>query len=265
MEQVESLSSVIGNPHFSTGEPAKADTAPPAAAPKVDAPAETKTETTGEAKPEVAADKPRDESGRFAKAEKPAETPAEKPEPMVPLSALLAERARRRDPEAAAKPKTSVFDDEDKGISERVSEYVEPLQKQVFDLQLQLAKANKPDFDDAVMTFLKASQNDPVMKYQADNAPDPLTFIYREGKRLKELADVGGDIGKYRDKVTAEERAKYADLETRYKALEAQVQSLTKAQSELAAVPRSLNAEQSGTPKSAEADPDDLKKIVRFK
>jgi hypothetical protein len=264
MDEVESISSILGDSPFNKGETAPAEPAPPAAESKAETP---KTEPTPET--EAAAEtkaRERDESGRFApKAEKPAETQTEKSEPMVPLSALLAERARRRDPEAANKPKTSVFDDEDKGISERVSEYVEPLQKQVFDLQLRLVKADKPDFDDVVMTFLKAAQNDPVLKYQADNAPDQLDFIYREGKRLGELADVGGDIGKYRDKVTAQERAKYTELETRYKALEAQVATLTNAQKELAVVPRSLNSEQSGTPKAADVDPDDLKKIVRFK
>jgi hypothetical protein len=189
--------------------PAETVAAPSAAEPKVEAKEEQKPEASAQ----------RDEKGRFAP------KPEEKPETMVPLSALLAERARRREPETG-KPKTSIFDNEDEGISQRVAEQVAPLQQQVFSLQLQLAKTQKPDFDDVVMTFLKASQKDEVLKYQADNAPDPLEYIYREGKRIKELADVGGDIGKYREKVTSEERAKYADLETRFKALEAENKAL---------------------------------------
>lgn len=215
-------------------------------------------EQKAEIKEEVAAkpEQPRDDKGKFAA------KPEEKPEPMVPLSALLAERARRKEPDAG-KPKTSIFDNEDEGISQRVAEQVAPLQQQVFNLQLQLAKTQKPDFDDVVMTFLKASQKDEVLKYQADNAPDPLAFIYREGKRIKELADVDGDIGKYREKVTSEERAKYADLETRFKALEAENKALKQSQDKAAKVPQSLNSEQSAAAAQATfAGPTPIKSIL---
>ena len=221
-----------------------AEAAPSAATPEIKAEAETK--------PDVQ----RDDKGRFSP------KPEEKPEQMVPLSALLAERARRREPDAA-KPKTSVFEDEDRGISERVAEHVEPLQRQVFDLQLKLAKTQHTDFDDSVMTFLKASQTDAVLKYQADNAPDPLAFIYREGKRIKELADVDGDIGKYREKVTTEERAKYSDLETKYKALQAEVAALKQSKDKQSKVPQSLNSEQSATTDTATfAGPTPIKAIL---
>jgi hypothetical protein len=251
------LNDVLSDKPVATPEPetaietdVKAEAEPAAEA----APSAAKPEVKAEA--EIKPDVQRDDKGRFSqKAE-------EKPEPMVPLSALLAERARRKDPEAG-KPKTSVFDDEDKGISERVAEHVEPLQRQVFDLQLKLAKTQHTDFDDVVMTFLKASQTDALLKYQADNAPDPLAFIYREGKRLKELSDVDGDIGKYREKVTAEERAKYADLETRFKALEAENKALKQSKDKQSKVPQSLNSEQSAAADTATfAGPTPIKAIL---
>lgn len=197
----------------------------------------------------------RDEKGRFAT------KPEEKPEPMVPLSALLAERARRKEPEQA-KPKTSIFDDEDKGVRERVEDHVEPLRAEIFNLKLQLAKS-QPGFDDAVMAFLKAAQNDAVLKHQADTAPDPLAFIYREGKRIKELADVDGDIEKYRDKVVSQEKVKYSELETKYKALEAENKALKESQEKRAKVPHSLNSEQSAVSNSEQfAGPRPLKSIL---
>lgn len=236
------LDDVLGDKPIATREPV--ETEQPATDVKADPVQETEsTAAPSAATEEKPAEKPaeasqqRDEKGRFApKAD-------EKPEPMVPLSALLAERAKRREPEAT-KPKTSVFDDEDKAIRERVADEVGPLRETIFSLQLQLAKS-KPGFDDAVMAYLNAAQNDPVLKYQADNAPEPLEFIYREGKRLKELADVGGDIEKYREKVTAQERAKLGEMETRLKALEAENKALKEAQDKKAKVPQSLNSENS--------------------
>lgn len=216
----------------------ESDTAAPSAA--TESKDDGKTEAKAEDKPEDKPSPQRDEKGRFAKTE-------DKPEPMVPLSALLAERAKRKDPEQ--KPKTSIFDDEDKGVSERVEAYVNPLEQKVMSLELRLARKDHPDFDDAVMAFLKDAQNDPVLRYQADNAPEPLEFIYREGKRRMELAEVGGDIGKYREKVLAEANAKYAELETRFKALESENRQLKESLNKREKVPQSLNSEPSASAK----------------
>jgi hypothetical protein len=79
------------------------------------------------------------------------------------------------------------------------------------------------------------------------------------------LGDVGGDIMKYRDKVTAESKLEIAKRDEQITLLTARLAALEKTQTELAAVPRSLNNLNSSAPKSTDTDPDDLKSLVRFK
>jgi hypothetical protein len=264
MDEVESLSSILGDTPFSTGEPAKADPAPPAAELKTEAP-----KVDVETKPDIA----RDDTGRFApKTEVKAED--KPPITKADVAAIIDERRKRQDLERELaqlrqqnpKPKTDIFENPDLAINERVSDQLSPLRNQIFELQLQLAKKDMPDFDDAVMAFLKAAESDPVLKHAADTAPNELQFIYREGLRLKELGDVGGDIRKYREKVTAEAQAKIGEKDQEILTLKSQLEALTKAHSELSAVPRSLNQMQSGSaPKVTDADPEDINQLVRFK
>jgi hypothetical protein len=211
--------------------PSETTAAAPSAATEAESPAK---------EPEQKASTQRDEKGRFTKTEAAA-----------PIAALIEERRKRQEAEArlqqyeAQKPKTDFFEDPAKATTEHVREAVSPLEREVLDLKVQLQRLKNPDFDEVMMLVLEKAQGDQLLKHQIDSSPDPLTFIYREGKRIKELADVDGDIGKYRDKVTAEERQRYADLETRYKALEAEVNALKAAQDKRAKVPQSLNAENS--------------------
>lgn len=266
MDEVESLSSIMGDSPFSTGEPVAPapDPAPPAEAPNVEAPAEeTKTEVQ----------QTRDESGRFAKAEEP--KPEAKPElTKADVAAIIDERRKRQElqkeleqlrQQQPQKQKTDIFENPDAAIEERLRERLTPLESTIFNLQVELAKSKMPDFDDAAKAFFTHAQNDPVLMHQADTAPDQFAFIYREGKRLQELGDVGGDIVKYREKVTAESRAEIAKRDEQIKTLTAQIEALTKAQTELAAVPRSLNQLGTSTPKASDADPEDINSIVRFK
>jgi hypothetical protein len=263
MDEVESLSSILGDTPFSTGEPAApaADPTPPVAEPIVETPvAETSTPT-------------RDESGRFAKVEE--SKPEGKPElTKADVAAIIDERRKRQElqreleqlrQQQPPKPKTDIFENPDAAINERLLEHLNPLQQQVFKLQVELAKSKMPDFDDAAKAFFTHAQSDPVLMHQADTAPDQFAFIYREGKRLQELGDVGGDILKYKEKVTAEARTEIAKRDEQIKTLSSQIEALTKTQAELAAVPRSLNQLSTSVPKTTDADPDDINQIVRFK
>lgn len=261
MDEVESLSSILSG----TGESTAAPAAEPAS-PAVE-PAKTETPAVTEAKAPT-----RDDSGRFAKTEEPKpEVKAEpakaepKTEPMVPLSALLAERARRKAPEAKAQ-KADFWENPEQALTDRLSERLEPLQSENFQLQLEVAKLRYPDFDDAVMAYLKAAQNDETLRHQADSSPNPLQFIYREGKRIKTLEPYGGDFGKYSESITADLTKKLGDKDTQMAAMAAEIAALKKAQADLEAIPRSLNKGNEGAPRSvAEADPDDLNSLVRFK
>jgi hypothetical protein len=220
---------------------------------------------TEEAKPEQAAESAaqRDEKGRFK-----ADEPKKADEPL-PLAALLSERKRRQEAEAEllklreGQPKTDFFADPAKATTEHVREAVSPLQQELLDLKVQLQRMKRPDFDEVMMIVLEKAQSDPLLKHQVDSAPDPLEFIYTEGKRLKELADVGGDITKYREKAVAEERAKFSELETRYKALQAEIEALKSSHDKRARVPQSLSDEQSATASAGTfAGPTPLKSIL---
>lgn len=261
-EEMESLSSILGDSPFSKGEPAKAEPAPPAVAPKAEAPA-----AEPETKPEPEVKEPvRDEAGRFAKPEA-----KEKPTP-ADIAAIIDERRKRQELEkrvqelTANKPKADFWDDPEKALAERVNEYVNPLRSENLNLQVEIARLKNPDFDEAMMAFLEASQKDELLRYQADNSPNPLQFIYREGKRIKELAPYGGDLSKRDEARFSELKAEVAKRDELLKALQAELETVKKSQAELAAVPRSLNQLQSGaSPKGTDADPEDINSIVRFK
>jgi hypothetical protein len=227
--------------------------------PEPAAPSAAKTEAEAPKGEEAAPS--RDDKGRFApKAEKP----EAKPEPMVPLSALLAERAKRRDPEPQ-KPKTSVLDDEDKAISERITDHVNPLREAVFEMSIEFARNAHEDFDEVAQVFAQAANNDERLWAQMREAKNPAKYIYQVGKQFKELAPFGGDVVRYREHSIAEAKAELAKRDERINALAAELEALKKSKADLDAVPRSLNSAASGTqPTVAEADVEDIRKIVRF-
>lgn len=276
---VESISSILGSSPFTTGDAAKAEPAPPAAEVKTEAPVTTEQTPETEAKAETKAPV-RDESGKFAKAEeKPAETaaPPAKEETADGRNIALKEaRERYRRAEAALKelqaneakaPKVSIFDNEDEGIAQRVAEHARPLKEANFNMSVKLARLTYKDgYEKAEAAFFDSAEADARLYQQLRNAADPGEFIMTIGTQIAELAPVGGDFVKYREKVTGELKGELSKRDEQIKALTAQVEALSKAQKELEAVPRSLNASQSGgTPRSEDADPDDIRNIVRFK
>jgi len=269
MSETESIQSILGESPFVTGETA----APPAVETKTEAPAEVKQEPT-EQKP----DRARDESGKFTKAEDKSEKPAEKPaetKPRADVAAIIDERRKRQALEselaklrqAQEKPvqKPSVFENEDAAINARIEEYSAPVREAIYKLSVKSARASYKDFDDAAQAFADASERDPRLIAGLQASDDPGEFIYSMGIHVRELADVGGDLMKYRDKVTSASQSKIDEQAKQIAALTAQVEALTKSQAELAAVPRSLNGLPSTPAKAGDEDADDIHSIVRFK
>lgn len=260
----ESLSSILAGSSAlvpsAQAEPAKDVISEPVKAAESAVPSTAKDAIKPEkSEPEKAST--RDESGRFAKSE----VKAEKPEPMVPLSALLAERAKRQQPEVA-RPKTSVLEDEDKAFSERTDDAVAPLRETIFEMSMEMGRARHEDFDDVAKVFTEAAELDTRLWQQMREARNPGAYVYSVGLQFRELGDVGGDIIKYRDKVTSTTKAELAAKDERIKALESELAATKKAETELAAVPRSLNSSPSGAaPQTSDADPEDIRNIVRFK
>jgi hypothetical protein len=263
--EAESIQSILGESPFVTGE----SSAPPAVETKTEAPAEIKQES-----PESKPDRARDETGKFAKAEeKPAEKPAEKPR--ADVAAIIDERRKRQEAEQryadllaqTQKPveKPSVFDNEDAAISARVTEGTRGLRESLYKMSVKTARALYKDFGDAEQAFSEAMERDPRLIQGLQNSDDPGEFIYSMGIHVRELADVGGDLMKYRDKVTAASQSKLDEQSKQIAAMTAEIETLKKSQAELAAVPRSLNGLPSTPAKAGDEDADDIRSIVRFK
>lgn len=268
-ETQESLSSILSGSSPATDVKPAAE--PAAATPSV---AKEPAETTE--KPAQKAEKPdqaRDESGKFAKAEKPEEKQPEKPR--ADVAAIMDERRKRqaleqriRELEGTQKPKEkpSVFDNEDAAIASRVDERTGPMAERLFRQSMKIARLTYGDsFAEAEQAFAEAAERDERLVEAWRNADDPGEYVYTVGLQIKELADVGGDFVKYREKVTGDLKGQLSERDARIKALEAEVESLKKAQTDLESIPSSLNGATSGpSPKVTDADADSLTKIVRF-
>jgi hypothetical protein len=213
----------------------------------------------------------RDESGKFAaKVETPVEpakveAKVDKPEPMVPLSALLAERAKRREPEAKEPAKVSIFDDEDAGVSQRVDEQVRPLKERLFEMSMETYRERHDDFDKVAESFTQAAEKDPRLWESMRNSANPGKYIYQVGKQIHELAVAGGDVVKYGELKSAEAREQLAAQKVETDSLKAQVAELQKQLTNLQQIPSSLNKIASASPTPV-VDEDDapITKLVRF-
>lgn len=261
----ESLSEILQGSAFTSSMPvAKAEPAtdvkPEPAKEPAAAPSAAKAEPEAE-KPK--AEQARDESGKFAKADpKPVET--KKPEPMVPLSALLAERAKRKEPEAQ-KPKTSFLENEDAAFQERATETLTPIKEQLFEMSLEFARGRYDDFDEVASVFTQAANNDDRLWQQMRDARNPALYVYQVGKQFKELAPFGGDVVRYRDHSVSETKAELAKANEQLAAVKAELESLKTSKAALEAVPRSLNSSPSGAqPTVADADDESIQSITRF-
>lgn len=266
--EAESIQSILGESPFVTGETA----APPAVETKTEPPVEAKQES------EAKADRSRDEEGRFKKAEEKAETP-EKPAKQqmssADVAAIIDERRKRqaleselaklRQEQARPTEKPSIFDNEDAAIMSRVQEANQPLRETVYKLSVKAARGVHNDFDEAAEAFADASGRDPRLIEGLRASDDPGEYIYTMGIHVRELADVGGDLMKYRDKVTSASQAKLDEQAKQIASLMSEIETLKKSQAEIAAVPRSLNALPSGAVKASDQDADDINSIVRFK
>lgn len=264
--EMESLSSILGD-SFGKGEAAKAEPAPPAVEPKAEAPVVTEPEKAAVVEPKVEAN--RDESGRFAP--KVEAKPDKAPLQPADVAAIIDERRKRQALEREIaqlrgnQPKPDIWENPEAFVNSRLQEFVDPLRSEMLNLQVENARLKNPDFDESMMAFLQAAQNDANLSALADSSPNPLQFIYREGKRLKELGPYDGDLGKRDEAKFGELKSEISKRDQQILAMQAQLDQLTKAQQELDAVPRSLNKISGSSPKLADADPDDLSKIVRFK
>jgi len=219
---------------------------------------EVETPEEGE-QPEIPADPP--------KVDAPKE-PDPAPIKTVPHEALHAARKRAEAAEARLaelerKPKTSVLEDEDKAFGERLSEATSPLRQQIFRLSVNYAKRvpGREDYDE-VYDFMNAEVQAHPELFQQIDQDDPGESIYKLGKIRKELSEVGGDLTKYREHITAKTATELSQAREEIKALKAQIAADQASKEKKAQIPQSLNAEPSGSPKDETfAGPKPLKAV----
>lgn len=215
-------------------EPVEAPDPAPVVEPAPEAP--KPAEPTGEKKDaSPASERQRDEQGRFA--------PKSDAEPMVPLSAMLAERERRQKAEEkaqAAVPPLDIFADPKGFIKAELDAREGPLMEkateaarsQFLQFTENSARSRHTDYDVAREAFAEEAQRNPMMVQKLRDAADPGEFIYQQGKTAIELRSVGGDLSAYRKHIETETIAR---LEKERTAREARN----------AGIPQSLNAEPS--------------------
>lgn len=186
-----------------------------------------------------------------------------KREETVPHEALHAERKRRQELEARTrelearladkeqKPKTSVLEDEDKAFQERLTEASRPIVQKLFNLSVAAAKRvpGREDYQQVYDFMNEEVQKHPELMQAINEAEDPGEYIYQLGKTRKELAEVGGDFARYREKIAAEKDAKLSEAQKRIAALEAENAALKASKEKREVIPKSLNAEQSAAAK----------------
>jgi hypothetical protein len=257
-EESLSLSSVFEGMPFG----GKAEATPEPAKPAVEIAPEPKA-------PETPA-KPAETTPAATQVEKPAE------KPRVDVAAIMDERRKRQALEAKLKEleskpeaKTSVFDDEDKAISSRVEAGTRGLREMLYKQSLKTARIlYKDTFADAEAAFIDAANADPEGRLidGLRASDDPGEYIHTIGMQIKELGapDVAGDFIKYREKLTAESKTQMATLQAQLDALKTENEALKKAQTDLEAIPRSLNTTSLTPAKAGDEDEADIKTIVRF-
>lgn len=175
-------------------------------------------------------------------------------ETMVPVSALQAERTRRKAAELAAQqqqqpaaPKKNFWDDPEAVIADQVNQVRHESKARFYDLCEERFKETHTDFDDVVNPIMEEAQSDEVLGRQlfelVDAAKDPAKALYQFARNRRELQVAGGDLGKYRESIEKPLRDQLETLKREHAALKAQFENLSK-------VPTSL----SGTPSASRGD-----------
>lgn len=200
----------------------------------------------------------RDEKGRFTK-----------PEEVASLrTAMQEERRRRQDAErrlaeSTAEPKKDVWEDPEAFIEEKVQAVRSETDARFYSLSERLSKEQHSDFDPTVNALLAECETDPSLgqlvfqQVRASNHPAEALYTYATNRR--EMKMVGGDLGKYRESISAPLKQQNAELAAENKRLKDQLENLSK-------VPSSLNGEPSASRTNVETEatgPEPLSEILK--
>lgn len=183
--------------------------------------------------------------------------PVESPQELAYKKAMREEREKRQAAEArlrelqTPKPTVDPWSDLPGALKSQEQAFEERLFLERCNTTEEMARTRHTDFDDVRAVFIEAAEANPQLWAQIRQERNPAEFVYREGVRIRELKDVGGDITAYKSKLEK-------DIETRLRAeFEAKY---TKQQTP---VPVSLNSDGSPPPVEVYHGPKPLKDILR--
>lgn len=201
---------------------------------------DSEEEPIAEVETTEAAERLRDEHGRFASktgeetaTEEVVEsvTPTPEAEPNIPIAALKDERQKRQNLEAQLKqyedffqqlgqPKEPELDEETQQIVDALAQRLMPqVMQQVqpavhqqgtltrAEVSEMLARQKYEDYDAKIEVFKEAVQGNPFLLQQVQNAPDPATFAYNAAVKYEEAKHYG-TAAPTRDQIEAEIREK---------------------------------------------------------
>jgi hypothetical protein len=235
----------------------------------------------------------RDEKGRFASSVPPTETPQEAPaepaeapavaapepvpvaaavappEPVAPVvsqaeeaykKAMREEREKRQRLEQElrafkekAEPPKDPWTDLPGYLQDRDAKFDERLFIERCNLTEEIAREKHKDYDEILAVFTEAGEANPNLFAQLRQERNPAAFVYKEGTRIRELKDVGGDFAAYKTKIEK-------DVEARIRA------ELAKApDASSAPLPTSLNSDASPAAVASYQGPPPLKDILSRK
>lgn len=216
-----------------TAETPSAEASPEA--PKEDPKAEKPAE-----KPEADTDgeRPRDEKGRFV--------PKEEADAIK--KALREERRKRQEAEAKFRerdePKKDPFEDPEGFIADKLSKTEAAFNDRFFAFSEHHAKLRHEDYDEVINDLLEEAETDPDIARQiypqAAAHVDPAEFLYSQAKQRKELREVDGDLGKYRETIEQPLQQQLKERDDKIAELESQLKNLGR-------IKPSMNDEQSAS------------------
>ena len=161
------------------------------------------------------------------------ETPAPEAEPeaptapeadkgSVPLAALMAERDKRQNEQrqrealqreldrlkAEREQPPSFYDNPESHVQHIVTRAQQDAQQRLFAALEADVRDQHPDYDEVFEEVVKHAEQNPAIRDQVFNSPNPARAAYKLGKQLRELAAMQ-DPEAYRQKLEAELRAKW--------------------------------------------------------
>jgi hypothetical protein len=195
-----------------------------------------------------------------------APVPAPAPAPPAPVvsneaeaykTAMREEREKRQRAEARLreleKPVAQIdpYTDLPGALKSQSLQFAEQLFIERCNITEEIQRGAHTDYDETRDAFLEAANENPALMAQMRQERNPAAYAYREGKRIRELKEVGGDFTAYRSKIEKDADAR----------AEARVRAEYKAQGIL---PKSLN-DDSSPPQPAETftGPTPLKAALR--